>query len=138
LPPIDLTGPEAAVVTAKQTVERERATSPMHRLAASLFRTDTANLEAKDYEWLRRTVALSVGAILAFGTLAAGLISALPDRAERKPSRLIRRLRAIARRRRPLTVYRDVPGPVQLRDRLVYLPVDPISGRVLDPDAPRP
>ena len=65
--PIDLTGPEAAVVSAKQAVERERAANPMTRLAASLFRTDTANLKAKDYEQLRRIVSVSVGLILGFG-----------------------------------------------------------------------
>jgi hypothetical protein len=128
--PVDLTGAEADVVAAKQAVERERAANPMTRLAASLFRTDTANLRAEDYQWLRRTVSLSVGAILAFGTLAAGLISALPNRAD-KPSKLARRLRAIARRRRPIIVRRDVPGPIRFRDRVVYLPTDPATGRVL-------
>jgi hypothetical protein len=87
--PVDLTGAEADVVAAKQAVERERASSPMHRLAASIFRTNTADLQAADYEQLRRIVSLSVGAILAFGTLAAGLISALPERGD-KPSKLSR------------------------------------------------
>ena len=137
LPPIEITSAEAAVVAARQSVERERAASPMHRLGAALFRTDTANLKAEDYEWLRRTVAVSVGAILAFATLAAGLVSELPDRGERRPSKLSRALRAwLARRRRP--IYRDVPGPVQFRDRTIfkYVATDPVSGRVLDPDSP--
>ena len=136
--PIDLTSAEAAVVTVKQAVERERAGSPMHRLAAALFRTDTANLKAEDYEWLRRTVALSVGAILAFATLAAGLVSSLPERGARSPSKLARALRAhLARRRKRLVIYRDVPGPIQFRDRVLHVPVDTL-GRVLDPDKVKP
>ena len=135
LAPVDLSGPEAAVVSAKQAVERERAANPMTRLAASLSRTDTANLTAEDYEWLRRTVSVSVGAILAFATLAAGLISSLPERGSRAPSKLAGALRSLAlarRRRHPVVIRRDVPGPVEVRfrDRFVHVPVDD-QGRVL-------
>jgi hypothetical protein len=134
LQPIDLTSAEAAVVTVKQAVERERAASPMHRLAASLFRTDTANLKAEDYEWLRRTVAVSVGAVLAFATLAAGLISALPERGTRSPSKLARAIRAmVAARRKKL---RRIKERVEFKDRIrvVHIPVDRATGLVVDPD----
>jgi hypothetical protein len=133
--PIDLTAAEADVVAAKQIVERERASSPMHRLAAALARTDTANLKAEDYEWLRRTVAVSVGAILAFGTLAAGLISALPERGDR-PSRLARALRAMAAARRKTLRRLKETVRTEVRDRTVYryVPCDPHTGKVLDPD----
>jgi hypothetical protein len=121
-------------VTVKQAVERERAASPMHRLAAALFRTDTANLKAEDYEWLRRTVAVSVGAILAFATLAAGLISALPERGTRSPSKLSRAIRAmVAARRKRL---RRIKERVEFKDRIrvVHIPVDRATGLVVDPD----
>jgi hypothetical protein len=135
LKPIDLKAEEADLVTAKKAVERERAANPMTRLAASIFRTDTANLTAEDYQAFRRFVTLSLAALMAGGTLAAGLISALPERGTRSPSKLSRMVRAwLARRRR--SIYRDVPGPVQFRDRTIfkYLATDPVSGRVLDPD----
>jgi hypothetical protein len=134
--PVDLTGAEADVVAAQQAVERERAANPMTRLAASLFRTDTANLKAEDYQWLRRTVSVSVGAILAFGTLAAGLISALPERSD-KPGKLSRAIRAmVAARRKRL---RRIQERVEYRDRVkfVHVPVD-VLGRVLNPDAKTP
>jgi hypothetical protein len=55
------------------------------------------------------------------------------------PSKLARVLRAyLARRRKRLVTYRDVPGPV--RDRVVvrWMPTDPATGRVLDPDRAKP
>ena len=135
--PVDLMRPEAAVVAAKQAQERERAANPMTRLAASLFRTDTANLKAEDYQWLRRTVAVSVGAILAFGTLAAGLISALPDRASRPGKLTLALRRMIAARRKTLRRINDQTR-VEYRDRprFIYVPVDEV-GRVINPDGVR-
>jgi hypothetical protein len=107
----------------------------MTRLAASLFRTDTTNLKAEDYQWLRRTVSVSVGAILAFGTLAAGLISALPDRADR-PRKLARAIRGLMlARRRTLRRLKETVR-VEVKDRVVYryVPCDPVTGKVLDPN----
>jgi hypothetical protein len=134
--PLDLKAEEAVFVAAKQAVVREREASPMHRLAASIFRVDAASLTAENYETVRRVAILSLAALVSVGTLAAGLISALPDRDARKPSKLSRMLRAwIARRRR--AIYRDVPGPVRFRDRVIHIPVDAL-GRVLNPDTKRP
>jgi hypothetical protein len=131
--PVDITAKEADLVAAKREVERERAASPMHRLAASIFRTDTANLKPEDYAAVRRFVTLSLAALMAGGTLAAGLISALPDRDARKPSKLARALRAMfAARRRSLRRITETVR-TEYRDRLVAVPVDKL-GRVLNPD----
>lgn len=69
-------------------------------------------------------------------TALAAIVSSLPKRGLR-PGKLKLALRGlIARRRRRLVIRRDVPGPIEFRDRvkLVYVPCDPQTGRVLGPD----
>ena len=131
LKPIDLNAED--VVAAKKAVERERAASPMHRLAASIFRVDTANLTAEDYQWVRRAATLSLATIVSVGTLAAGLISSLPDRSD-KPSKLSLALRRMIAARRKTIRRLQVRTEFKDRMRFVYVPVD-ASGKVLNPDA---
>jgi hypothetical protein len=137
---IDLKTEEAEAVAAKKAVERERAANPMSRLAASIYGVDTANLRAEDYQVFRRFVTLSLAALMAGGTLAAGLISAVPDRGTRSPSKLARAIRAmVAARRKTLRRIREtVRTEVKEHVRLVYVPCDPQTGKVLDPDASKP
>jgi hypothetical protein len=133
--PVDLKAEGSELVAAKQTVVREREASPMHRLAASIFRQDAGVLKTEDYEAVRRVAILSIAVLVSVGTLAAGLISALPDRGS-KPGKLKLAIRkAIAARRKTLRRLEETVR-VEYRDRvkLVYVPTDPVSGRVLDPD----
>ena len=135
--PIDIKAVEAELVAARQGVERARAADPMHRLAAAISRVGTADLSPAAYELVRRVAILSIAAIVSFGTLVAGLISSLPDRGSRSGGKLARAIRAyLARRRKRLVIRRDVRGPTEYRDRvrMVYVPTDPQTGRVLDPD----
>jgi hypothetical protein len=135
--PVDIKTAEADLVAAKKDVEHARAASPMHRLAASIFRVGTADLTAEGYESVRRVAILSLAAIVSAGTLIAGLISSLPDRGSTRPSKLAMALRRmIAARRKTIRRLRETVR-VEYRDRLVYLPTDPVTGRVLDPDARR-
>jgi hypothetical protein len=139
--PIDLKAKEADLVAAKHAVVREREASPMHRLAASIFRVEVGDMPASDYEAVRRVSILSIAALVSVGTLGAGLISSLPDRGAKRPSKLARALRKLAARwRRRLVIRRDVPGPIEYRDRVrvVHVPVDRITGLVVDPDAKAP
>ena len=140
--PIDIKAAEADLVVAQQAVDRERAANPLSRLAASLYSTDVANLRPEDYATVRKAITLSLAFLMAVGTLGAGLISALPDRADRKPSKLVRAFRSLVlarRRRHPVVVRRDVPGPIQYRDRprFVYVATDD-QGRVRNPDDVKP
>ena len=110
--PVDIKAEEADLVTAQQTVERERAANPLSRLAASLYQTDVAHLRPEDYATMLRVITLSLAGLIATGTLVAGLISTLlPDPRGARPSgKLNRMLRArLARKRRP--IYRNIPGP---------------------------
>jgi hypothetical protein len=137
--PVDIKTAEADLVAAKKDVEQARAASPMHRLAASFFRVGTADLTAEGYESVRRVAILSLAAVVSAGTLVAGLISALPERGTRSPSKLSRALRAmIAARRKTIRRLQETVR-TEYRDRTIfrYVPTDPVSGRVLDPDLPR-
>ncbi len=103
----------------REALERARAASSMHRLAASIFRVEPAALTAEGYEAVRRIAILSPAAIVSARTLVAGLISSLPDRGGR-PSKLARAARALlARWRRRLVISVNVPGPTEFRDRVV-------------------
>ena len=138
--PVDLKVEETEVVTAQQAVVREREASPLHRLATSILGVDgVANLKAEQYEAVRRIAILSIAFLVYSGTLGTGLISSLPDRGSKRPSKLARALRGLAARwRKRLVVYRDVPGPVPFRDREIRMPVDRITGLVVNPDKKAP
>lgn len=136
--PVDVKAEEADLVAAKKAVVREREASPMHRLAASIFRVDAASLTAENYETVRRVAILSLGTLVSFGTLAAGLISVLPERSERRPGKLSLALRQMIAARRKTLRRIDDQTRVEWRDRprFIYVPTD-AEGRVLNPDTRR-
>jgi hypothetical protein len=112
------------------------AASPMTRLAAEIFGVDPAGLTDRQFERFKGIVAVSLGAAAAFTTaLLAFLAHTQPRGAQSKLARALRGL--AARWRRRLVVRRDVPGPVEFRDRVkfVHVPVDRTTGLILDPDA---
>jgi hypothetical protein len=65
----------------------------------------------------------------------AGLISALPDRGDR-PSKLSLALRRLiaARRKTIRRIEEKVRTEVRERVRMIYVPVDVATGRIIDPD----
>ena len=133
LKPVDIKAEEENLVAAKRSVDRERAANPMSRIAASFHQVDTENLRAEDYQGFRRFVTLSLATLMAVGTLAAGLISALPERGD-KPSKLARAIRAMVAARRKRLRHIEPTIEYRYRDRVLHVPVDTL-GRVLDPDA---
>jgi hypothetical protein len=81
---------------------------------------------------------LGLAAAGALGTLLAGLVSVLPERGE-KPSKLAGAIRAmVAARRKTLRRIHETVR-IEQRDRVkfIYVPTDPATGRVLDPDQAR-
>jgi hypothetical protein len=126
---------EHSVAEARKAVEKARSESPLHRLTAAIYRTD--DLPAGAYATVKGVVVFSLAAALALGTLLAGAISALPPHVARE-TKLARALRAfLASRRKTLRRIRETVR-IEYRDRvrLVYVPTDPATGRVLDPDVP--
>jgi hypothetical protein len=117
---------EQALRASETHLRAAMAANPMARLAEGF--TD-AQLDR-----VKSVVAVSLGFALAFATSLMAFLAHLQPRDDR-PGKVARAARALlARWRRPIR--RDVPGPVQYRERVrvIYLPTDPVSGRVLDPD----
>jgi hypothetical protein len=124
---------ERVVAEAKKTVEKARSESPLHRLTAAIYRTD--DLPAGAYATVKGAIVFSLAGALALGTLLCGWVSVAPPRGSR-PSKLslaIRRL--IAARRKTI---RRLAETVRVEQRehvkFVYVPTDPATGRVLNPD----
>ena len=113
---------EEVVRASEARLRTATAANPMARLVSGL---SDATIDR-----VKSIIAVSLGFAVAFTSLLA-FLARLQPRGERS-SKLSRVFRAwLARRRRP--IYRDVPGPVRLRDRVVHIPVDKL-GRVLNPD----
>jgi hypothetical protein len=136
-PSIDLKQAEADLTASKQRLAVERGDSVMHRAAAVWFGVTPADLDDARFQSFAR-VAIGVLAIaVSTATMLAAFISSMPPW-DGKESRLARALRAmIAARRKTLRRIRETVR-VEYRDRVkfIYVPTDPATGRVLDPDVP--
>jgi hypothetical protein len=126
-------GAEHAGADSRKVVEKARAQSPLHRSTAAIYRAD--DLPSGAYAGVKGIVVFSLAGALTLGTLLAGWISVIPPRAART-SKLSRGFRSmIAARRKTLRRVRETVR-IEYRDsvKLVYVPTDPATGRVLDPD----
>jgi hypothetical protein len=115
------------------------AASPMTRLAAELFGVEPENLSDASFERFKGWVAVSLGAATAFTTALLAFLAHTQTRDPAAESRLARALRAmLAARRKTLRRLKEtVRVETKERVRFVYVPTDPATGRVLDPDMPR-
>ena len=98
----------------------------MAKLAAGL--TDT------QLDRVRSVVAVSLGFAVAFTTSLLAFLAHLEPRIPGRESKLARAVRAMVAARRK--TIRRLKETVAYRDRvkLVYVPCDPATGKVLDPD----
>ena len=129
---------EDRLSTARQRLADELLLSPMHRLAAAVFSTPAGEVTDAQFQQVKRVVVFGLAATFALLSALVSTIVHLQAKAPRGSGKLSRMARRwLARRRRPLIIHRDVPGPVQVREkiRVVYVPCDPATGKVLDPDA---
>ena len=134
-PAPDLSASDASLAEARRQVAYARAMNPMLRVAAAWQRTPVEELTLEQFEVVKHWALIALSVATALATALAATIASLPER-DRRPSKLSRMVRAwLARRRR--AIYRDVPGPVRFRDRVIHIPVDSL-GRVLNPDTTRP
>jgi hypothetical protein len=111
---------EQALEAAEARLRAATTANPMARLAEGL--TD------QQLDWVKSMVAVSLGFALAFATSLMAFIAHLEPRRDR-PGKLVLALRRmIAARRRKIRVeFRD-------RVKFVHVPVDKVTGLVLDPD----
>ena len=108
--------------------------NPMFRVAAAWQRTPVEDLTLEQFEAVKHWAVIALATATALATALAALIASLPERGL-KPSKLSLALRRmIAARRKTL---RRILERVEYRDRVkfIYVPCDPASGKVLDPDA---
>ena len=116
---IDATPAKNQLADAKEALAQELMSSPFPRAVATIFAIPVADLSETEFQRVKRVVVLGLAATFATLSMAASLVVHLQPK-DSKLSKLARALRAyIARRRKRLTIHRDVPGPVQFQDRIV-------------------
>jgi hypothetical protein len=131
-------GAAETLADARRNLDDELQLSAMHRLAGSIFGERVSAVSEDEFNRLKRFAVVGLAGSFALMSMIVSLVVHLQSKGA-GGGKLNRAIRAwIARRRRPLTVYRDVLGPVRTevreRTRIVYLPIDE-QGRVLNPDA---
>jgi hypothetical protein len=133
-PASDMGVSDMSVAEAKRWVATERAVNPMFRVAAAWQRTPVEDLTSEEFETVKHWAVIALASATALATALAAIIGALPERGA-GPNKLSLALRQmIAARRKTLRRFRE---RIEYRDRVrfIYVPCDPATGKVLDPDA---
>jgi hypothetical protein len=137
VPAVSLERAGAELATSKQRLAAEKSDSVMHRAAAAWFGATPAELSDAQFQAFARVAIGALAISISTATMLAAFVSNLP-KWDGKPSRLARSFRAmLAACRKTLRRLRETVR-TEYRDRvkLVYVPTDPATGRVLDPDVP--
>jgi hypothetical protein len=131
--------PDTHVVTeAREQAERKvadaRSMNPMYRVAAAWQKVPVQQLTSEQFEHVKHWAVIALAAAVAFSTSLVAVISSMPERGQSN-GKLARAIRArLAAKRKTL---RRITGIVrtEIKDRtkLVYVPVDVATGKVLDP-----
>jgi hypothetical protein len=136
-PAPDMRSSDANIAEAKRKVADARSLNPMFRVAAAWQRTPVEGLTIEQFEQVKHWAVIALATATALATALAAVISSLPDRSD-KPGKLSLALRRmIAARRKTIRRLRETVR-TEYRDRFIHVPVDPVSGRVLDPDVRKP
>jgi hypothetical protein len=123
-----------ALLEAKQAFEEKADQSPVWRLTAAVFGESVSEVTPAQFSRVKGFVTATLAIGFATLSMATSIVVHAKLRSE-APSKLALALRRlIARWRKRLVVYRDVPGPFRDRTIFVHVPVDRITGLVLDPD----
>ena len=134
-PAPDARATDQAVADAKRKVADARTMNPMFRVAAAWQRIPVQDLTSQQFETVKHWAVLALSVATAFATALAAIISSLPERKAR-PSKLAMAIRRMIAARRKTLRRLEETVRVEVRDRvkLVYVPVDVVTGKVLDPD----
>ena len=132
--------PEAsdALLEARQALEEKADQSPVWRLTATVFGESVPDVTPAQFAKVKGFVTATPAIGFATLIMAVSIVvhARLRSEAPGKLAMAIRRF--VARWRKRLVLYRDVPGPFRDRTILIHTPVDPVTGLVLDPDRNRP
>ena len=131
---VDTKATDEALEEAKRKVAEERATNPMYRVAAAWMEVPVQRLTAEQFETVKHYAVLVLSAAAAFVTSLIAIISSLPDRGKSN-GKLVRMIRArLAAKRKTLRrIDERVRTEFKDRTKLVYVPVDAATGKMLDP-----
>jgi hypothetical protein len=135
-PIVDLSRASSDLASAKERLAVERNGSVMHRAASAWFGVNPAELSEAQFQAFARVAIGALAVSISTATMLAALVSNLP-KWDGKPSRLARALRAMlaARRKTLRRIKETVRTEYRDRVRFIYVPCDPATGKVLDPDA---
>jgi hypothetical protein len=136
-PAISLERADADLASAKQRLAVEKNDSVMHRTAAAWFGVTPGELSDAQFQAFARVAIGALAISVATATMLAAFVSNLP-KWDGKKSRVARAFRAmLAAKRKTLRRLKETIRVEQREHvRFVYVPTDPATGRVLDPDAP--
>jgi hypothetical protein len=139
-PTPDMRASDASLADARRTVADARAVNPMLRVAAAWQRTPVEELTLEQFEAVKHWAVIALASATALATALAAVISSLPERDAKKPGKLSMALRRLiaARRRTIRRLQERVRVEYRDRVRFLYVPCDPQTGKVLDPDASKP
>ena len=136
-PAISLERAGAELPASKQRLAAEKNDSVMHRAAAAWFGVTPGELSDAQFQAFARVAIGALAISIATATMLAAFLSNLP-KWDGKKSRVARAFRAmLAAKRKTLRRLKETIRVEQREHvRFVYVPTDPATGRVLDPDAP--
>lgn len=133
----------------KQALIEELQTSPMHRLAASVYGVPVAQVTEAQFNVVKNFAMFGLAGAISVMTMLVSLIAHMMPKSDR-PSKVGKAIRAlVARWRRPLkvNVVKEVPGPETIRTVEIPVPVpgpetvkikwlayDHATGRRIKPD----
>ena len=127
-----------SVTEAREQAERKvadaRAMNPMYRVAAAWQKVPVQQLTPEQFEYVKHWAVIALATAVAFSTSMVAVISSMPERGQSN-GKLARAIRGwLAARRKTL---RRMTGVVRTefkdRTKVVYVPVDVATGKVLDP-----
>lgn len=138
-PAPDTSASDAGLVEARRQVADARSMNPMFRVAAAWQRTPVEEMTLEQFEQVKHWAVIVLSIATAATTALAAIIASLPERSSQS-SKLARAIRAMVAARRKTIRRLQETVRVEYRDRtkVLYVPVDPQSGRVLDPDRSSP
>jgi hypothetical protein len=127
----------AALADAERALDDQLQLSVMHRLAASIYGVRASEVTEGQFNALKRFVVLGLACTISLLSAVVSVIAHMQPKSD-KPSKLARAVRAMVAARRKTIRRLQEKVRVEYRDRtrFIHVPVDPVSGRVLDPDVP--
>ena len=115
---------------AKQALIEELQTSPMHRLAASVYDVPVAQVTEAQFDTVKNLSMFALAGAISVMTVLVSLVAHMTPKLDAKPSRVGKAVRAlVARWRRPLKIIvtKEVPGPIVEKEIVKRIEV-PVPG----------